>query len=356
MIPVTRPYLPEMDRYIGYIEQCYQNNLLTNNGPLVQELKARLEEYLGVQNLLPVANGTLALQVSYKVLGISGKAITTPFSFAATSSSLVWEGIEPVYADIDPHNLNLSPLKTEGAISPGVSAIVPVHVYGNPCDVKAFDRVAHENDLKVIYDAAHAFGVKLNGESILKWGDAATLSFHATKVFHTIEGGAIVFKKKDDYKRACRLVNFGYEESDVVDVGINAKMSEFHAAMGLCVLDDIDSVFHKRQEVFNRYYDALKDCFEMPIWKDGATHNYAYFPVIFSSEGTLLEIQKRLNEFDIFPKRYFYPSLDTLGYSKSSEKENPISRNKAGRALCLPIYPALPLEVQEVIISTMLSS
>jgi dTDP-4-amino-4,6-dideoxygalactose transaminase len=355
MIPVTRPHLPEMSRYLKYIERCYENNQLTNNGPLVQELKARLEEYLGVQNLLLVANGTLALQIAYKVLGVSGKAITTPFTFVATSSSLRWEGIEPVYADIDAQSLDLSPEKVLEVIDPDVTALVPVHVYGNPCDVEAFDRIAKEHGLKVIYDAAHAFGVRLNGKSILQWGDAATLSFHATKVFHTVEGGAIVFKRKEDYERACQLINFGYEEGEVVDEGINAKMSEFHAAMGLCMLDEIDTVLQQREGVYFRYYEALKDHFEMPAWREGATRNYAYFPVLFPSEDALLKTQERLNEAGIFPRRYFYPSLDTLGYGQP-DGESPISRDRARRVLCLPIYPALPLGVQDRIVSITVSS
>lgn len=355
MIPVTKPHLPEIGRYIRYIERCYQNNQLTNNGPLAQELKARLEEYLGVQNLLLVANGTLALQIAYKVLGVSGKAITTPFTFVATSSSLRWEGIEPVYADIDAQSLDLSPEKVLEVIDPDVTALVPVHVYGNPCDVEAFDRIAKDHDLKIIYDAAHAFGVRLNGKSILQWGDAATLSFHATKVFHTVEGGAIVFKEKEDYERACRLINFGYEGGEVVDEGINAKMSEFHAAMGLCMLDEIDTVLQKREEVYYRYYEALKDHFEMPAWKEGATRNYAYFPVLFPSEDALLKAQERLNEAGIFPRRYFYPSLDALGHDLL-DGENSTSRDRARRVLCLPMYPALPLGVQDKIISMMVSS
>ncbi len=317
-------------------------------------MKARLEEYLGVQNLLLVANGTLALQIAYKVLGVSGKAITTPFTFVATSSSLRWEGIEPVYADIDAQSLDLSPEKTREAIDPEVTALVPVHVYGNPCDVEAFDRIAKDHGLKIIYDAAHAFGVQLNGKSVLQWGDAATLSFHATKVFHTVEGGAIVFKKREDYERACRLINFGYEEGEVVDEGINAKMSEFHAAMGLSMLDEIETVLAKREGVYFRYSEALKDHFEMPAWREGATRNYAYFPVLFPSEEALLKTQERLNEAGIFPRRYFYPSLDARGYGRFDE-ESPISRDRARRVLCLPMYPALPLAVQDRTISMLTS-
>lgn len=355
MIPVTLPYLPEKERYMRYIERCYENHQLTNNGPMVQELKARLEEYLGVQNLLLVANGTLALQIAYKALGITRKAITTPFTFVATSSSLRWEGIEPIYADIDADTLDLSPEKTKKIIDSEVTALVPVHVYGNPCDVEAFDLIAREHDLKIVYDAAHAFGVQFNGKSVLKRGDATTLSFHATKVFHTVEGGAIVFKRHEDYERACRLINFGYEGGEVVDIGINAKMSEFHAAMGLSMLDEIDDVFQKREEVFYRYDEALTEHLEMPRWNEGATRNYAYYPVLFPTEEALLIIQQRLNESGIFPRRYFYPSLDELRYYRS-KKDNPISRDRASRVLCLPMYPELSSETQNKIISILLSS
>ncbi|MBR1368231.1 aminotransferase DegT [Methanocalculus chunghsingensis] len=354
MIPVTRPWLPDKDKYMEYIGRCYENHQLTNNGPLAQELKARLEEYLGVENLLLVANGTLALQIAYKTLGVSGKAITTPFTFVATSSSLRWEGIEPVYADIDEGTLNLSPHKAREAIDPDVTAIVPVHVYGNPCDVEAFDRIAKEHDLKIIYDAAHAFGVRLNGESILKWGDAATLSLHATKVFHTVEGGAIIFKKKEDYDRACRLINFGYEDGEVVDEGINAKMSEFHAAMGLCMLDEIDNIHKNREEVYYRYHESLKDHFEMPVWNEGATRNYAYFPVLFPSEQALLRAQQRLNEAGVYPRRYFYPSLDEVRHCRS-DRYNSISRDRTRRVLCLPMYAKLPFSTQEQVISSLIS-
>lgn len=349
MIPVTRPYLPDQKKYYGYIERCYQNRQLTNNGPLVRELKERLEDYLGVQNLLPVANGTLALQIAYKALGVTGKAITTPFTFVATSSSLEWGGIRPIYADIDADSLNLSPEKVEKAIDPEVSAMVPVHVYGNPCNVEAFDELAYENDLKLVYDAAHAFGVRLNGKSVLRWGDAATLSFHATKVFHTVEGGAIVFREREDYERACRLINFGYEDGEIVDIGINAKMSEFHAAMGLCMLDEMDIVFRGRKEIYEHYQSELHASVEMPQWKEGATRNYAYFPVLFPSEDALVRVQQHLNATDIFPRRYFYPSLDVANGGPDAMCLT--SRGIANRVLCLPMYAELPLKVQNDIIS-----
>ncbi|MDW5562351.1 MAG: DegT/DnrJ/EryC1/StrS family aminotransferase [Methanomassiliicoccus sp.] len=352
MIPVTRPYLPDKDKYLGYVERCYQSNQLTNNGPLVQELKARLEEYLGVRYLLLVANGTLALQIAYQALGVTGKAITTPFTYVATSSSLRWEGISPIYADIDAGTLNLSPDKARKAVEPKVTALVPVHVYGNPCDVEAFEQMADDHDLSVIYDAAHAFGVRLKDRSVLRCGDASVLSFHATKVFHTIEGGAVVFKREEDYEMACRLINFGFDGDRIVDVGINAKMSELHAAMGLTMLDEMDALLEKRREVHERYEDALSGRFEVPRWNEAATRNYAYYPVLLPSEHDLEVTQRRLNEAGIFPRRYFYPSLDTVGYMPPGG-EAPVSRDRACRVLCLPIYPTLAPESQEKVISMM---
>ncbi|MFZ7133442.1 MAG: DegT/DnrJ/EryC1/StrS family aminotransferase [Eubacteriales bacterium] len=353
MIPVTKPYLPDINKYFEYINKCYLNQQLTNNGPLVKELKKRLENHLGVKYLLPVANGTLALQIAYKTLGISEKVITTPFTFIATSSSLQWEGIKPIYADIDPDSLNLSPEKVELALRPDVSAILPVHVYGNPCDVEAFDEIANNNNLKVIYDGAHAFDVRLHGRSVLEWGDASILSFHATKVFHTVEGGAVIFKEQEDYERACRLINFGYEDRKLLDVGINAKMSEFHAAMGLCVLDELDTVYNKRKLIHDVYQNELCSLLQMPKWREGATRNYSYFPVLFSSEYALLRCQKILNEADIYPRRYFYPSLDEI--FKVQDFDCPVSRDIGRRVLCLPTYPSLSQNDQFDIINLICS-
>ena len=246
MIPVTKPYLPSREKLDRYIDGIYERAWLTNNGELVQELTRRLEEYLGVENLLLVANGTLALQIAYRALGVTGRnepteAITTPFTFVATASSLKWEGVEPVFADIDPNTWCLDPTNIEPAITPRTQAIVPVHVFGNACDVDAIDAIAKKHSLKVIYDASHAFGVKYQGESLLKHGDAATLSFHATKLFHTGEGGAIVFKRKEDLERAKKMINFGITGPETVEaLGINAKMNELQAAMGLCVLDEME--------------------------------------------------------------------------------------------------------------------
>jgi dTDP-4-amino-4,6-dideoxygalactose transaminase len=265
MIPVTRPYLPSRKKLDKYIDGIYERQWLTNNGPLVQELTLQLEDYLDVRNLLLVANGTLALQVAYKTLNVSDsefgtlpEAITTPFTFIATASSLKWSGVQPVFADIDPNTWCLNPANIEAVITANTRAIVPVHVFGNTCDVAAINSIAQKHKLKIIYDASHAFGVNYKGESLLNYGDAATLSFHATKLFHTGEGGAIVFKRNEDLARAKEIINFGITGVDrVEELGVNAKMNELQAAMGLCVLDEMEKNIDARAAVWNRYEQAL---------------------------------------------------------------------------------------------------
>jgi dTDP-4-amino-4,6-dideoxygalactose transaminase len=240
MIPVTRPYLPSRERLDKYIDRIYESAWLTNRGPLLQELESRLSEFLDVQHVILVANGSLALQLAYKALELTGEVITTPFTFLATSSTLVWEGLTPVFADISPESLNLDPKKIEALISKKTSAIVPVHVYGNPCDVEAIQSLADKHGLKVIYDAAHAFGVRFKGRSILKYGDVSILSFHATKIFHTIEGGAVVTNDPKIAERLRQLINFGLSGPETIErAGTNAKMNEFEAAMGMAVLDEM---------------------------------------------------------------------------------------------------------------------
>ena len=265
MIPVTKPYLPSRKKLDEYIDGIYERYWLTNDGPLVQELTARLEKYLGVENLLLVSNGTLALQIAYRALGVSGgnldqepEAITTPFTFIATASSMAWDGLKPVFADIDPQTWCLDPHNIEALITPKTRVIVPVHVFGNACDVQTIETVAEKHKLKVIYDACHAFGVKINGRSLLTYGDAATLSFHATKLFHTGEGGAIVFRNRVDLERAKRIINFGIAgPGQIGELGINAKMSELSAAMGLCVLDEIEEIMTARAAIWRFYEKAL---------------------------------------------------------------------------------------------------
>jgi dTDP-4-amino-4,6-dideoxygalactose transaminase len=352
MINVTKTYLPDRAKLDKYIDKIYSTALLTNNGQLVQELTVKLEKYLGVQNLLLVTNGTLALQIAYKVLGVSGQAITTPFSFVATTSSLVWEGIEPIFVDIDPETFCIDPSKIEEAITLETTAIVPVHVFGNACDVEQIENIAQKHGLKTIYDGAHAFGVKYNGRSLLSYGDATILSFHATKLFHTIEGGAIIFKNKKDLERAKLIINFGIEGPDsITELGINAKMNEFQAAMGLCVLDEIEIIRERRAHIWHIYEKELEDCVQLQKRNSYSTNNYSYFPVVLKNEEELLKLKSVLNEKDIYPRRYFYPSLDMLNYITTTQN-NPFSQDIAGRILCLPIFPGLDTKIIKKITDT----
>lgn len=355
MIPVTKPYLPNREKLNQYIDGIYERNWLTNNGPLVQELTQRLESYLGVENLLLVSNGTLALQVAYHALGITAadkpEAITTPFTFIATASSLKWQGVEPVFADINADTWCLDPAKIEDKITANTKAIVPVHVFGNACDVEAIDTIAQKHNLKVIYDAAHAFGVTFKDKSLLAYGDAATLSFHATKLFHSIEGGAIVFKHKEDLERAKKAINFGIVGPEEIDsLGINAKMNEFQAAMGLCVLDELENNLSSRSVVWNTYAEALATQFQLQKIHPDVQYNYAYFPVVFDTAEQATQVLNTLKENDVIARRYFYPSLDTVDYFQIEEHQ-PLSKDIASRILCLPIYSGLIDEQQDVIIS-----
>jgi len=349
MIPVTKPYLPSREKLDRYIDGIYERQWLTNNGSLVQELTRRLEEYLGVENLLLVSNGTLALQIAYRALGISGggapaEAITTPFTFVATASSLKWEGVDPVFVDIDDETWCLDPGLVESAITPRTRAIVPVHVFGNACDVEAIDKLGRQHGLKVVYDASHAFGVTYKGESLLKHGDAATLSFHATKLFHTVEGGAIVFKRKEDLERARKMINFGITGPETIEeIGINAKMNEFQAAMGLCVLDEMEDILQSRKASWSSYEQKLKGRVIRQRWASEATNNHAYFPLVLHSESDVKRVMENLSEESIQARRYFYPSLETVDYLSSAE-EMTISHTVAKRVLCLPLYVGLDVE------------
>ncbi|WP_436917403.1 DegT/DnrJ/EryC1/StrS family aminotransferase [Acinetobacter schindleri] len=352
MIPVVKPYLPNREKLDKYIDGIYERNWLTNNGPLVQELTTRLEDYLGVQNLLLVTNGTLALQVAFKALGINEKvnsgpaeAITTPFSFIATASSLKWEGIDPIFVDIDPDTWCLDPKNIESAITQQTRAIVPVHVFGSPCDVDKIQNIADKYKLKVIYDAAHAFGVEYKGKSVLNYGDASILSFHATKLFHTIEGGAIIFKEKKHLEIAKKIINFGMTNPENIDyVGINAKLNEFNAAMGLCVLDDIHIIKEKRKKNWFIYNSFFEKKAIQQKWKRRSVNNYSYYPVVLKSEKQVLELSEQLLMYNIQARRYFSPSLNTitvLGPSISL----PISQDLSSRILCLPLYADLDVEM-----------
>lgn len=341
MIKVTKTYLPNKDKFQTYVDEIFENGWITNKGPLVRRLEKRLAEYLGVKNVVLVANGTLALEIAYRTLDIKKFAITTPFSFVATTSSLVTNGIKPIYVDIKPETLNIDAEKIEESITPNTSAIVPVHVFGNVCDVKKIKAIADRNGLKVIYDAAHAFGIKYKNESVLKYGDISVLSFHATKLFHTIEGGALIINDDDLVDKARYLINFGIEnEVSIPELGTNAKMNEFEAAMGLCMLDEIEMVMRNRKIIYDRYNVSLSGIVQMPEKNSKATENYSYFPIILKSPSERESVQEALNQNDIFPRRYFYPSLDTLHYIEPKQFM-PNSREISERILCLPIYPEL---------------
>ena len=341
MINVTKTYLPNKEKYQKYVDEIYTNGWITNNGPLVKELEKRLAEYLGVKNIILVANGTAALEIAYRTLDIKGFAITTPFSFVATTSSLVTNGLLPIFADINPHTLNLDHTNIEAKITPHTSAIVPVHVFGNACDVETIDTIAKRHDLKVVYDAAHAFGVQYKGESLLNYGDISTLSFHATKLFHTIEGGALIINDDTLVEKARYLINFGIENPESIpELGTNAKMNEFEAAMGLCMLDEMDKVSQKRKNVYERYQRELEGIVQFQEQNTYSTQNHGYFPIVLKNEAQLLKIQNGLNKKKVFPRRYFYPSLDTLSYIEPKQF-SPISRNISNRILALPIYPEL---------------
>jgi dTDP-4-amino-4,6-dideoxygalactose transaminase len=349
MIPVTKPFLPNREKLNSYLDGIYERQWLTNNGPLVQELTRRLEEYLCIENLLLVSNGTLALQIAFRALGIhqptldgQAEAVTTPFTFIATASSLKWEGIQPVFADIDPKTWCLDPNKIESAITKNTKAIVPVHVFGNACEVDSIDTIAQRHNLKVIYDAAHAFGVTYRGESLLTWGDASTLSFHATKLFHSVEGGAIVFKRKEDLEIAKKIINFGITGPDTIEeLGINAKMNELQAAMGLCVLDEIEKIGKTRRAVTATYDQYLEGAIQKQQIQSELTYNHAYYPVALKNEEQLTRVMYSLRDAGVMTRRYFYPSLESLGFLSKDVKECPESNKLARRILCLPIYSTL---------------
>lgn len=350
MINVTKTYLPNKEKFLKHIDDIFESAWVTNNGAKLQELEKRLAKYLGVKNLILVSNGTVALEIAYRTLDIKDYAITTPFSFVATTSSLVTNGIKPIFVDIDSKTLNIDAEKIEESITPNTSAIVPVHVFGNPCDVEKIDEIAKKHDLKVVYDAAHAFDVKYKDESVLNYGDISTLSFHATKLFHSIEGGALIINDDELVQKARYLINFGIQGPESIpELGTNAKMNEFEAAMGLCVLDEIENIKTQREKVVNIYEKGLKGFVQFQEKNEFSELNNSYFPIILKDEEELLKVQKVLLAENISPRRYFYPSLDTLGYIEPKQY-TPISRDISKRILCLPCYPDLEKEIQLKII------
>lgn len=345
MIPVTKSFLPPIEKYQSYLEGIWQRAHLTNNGPLLLELEEKLKAHLESKHFIFLNNGTSALQLAIKGMKLKGEIITTPFSYVATTSSIVWENCTPVFADIDEKTLNINPAKIEKLITSKTSAILATHVYGIPCNVEAIEKIAKKYKLKVIYDAAHAFGVKYKEKPLVNYGDASTLSFHATKLFHTTEGGAIITNDEQLAHRFSYLRNFGHKgQEDFWGLGINAKNSEFHAAMGLCVLPYIDAIIKKRKELSELYDELLLKgkLIRRPQLPAHTEYNYAYYPVVFENEKILLSVCDSLKADFVYPRRYFYPSLNTVNYVK--KQAAPVSEDISTRVLCLPLYYELETE------------
>lgn len=343
-INVTKPFLPPAEEYAAYLQGIWQREWLTNNGPLVNELELRLKERLALDHLLYVSNGTIALQLAIRALGLVGEIITTPFSYVATTSSIVWERCQPVMVDISTRDLNIDPDLIESAITERTSAILATHVYGNPCDVEKIERIATKHGLRVIYDAAHAFGTTYGGRSLFSYGDVSTASFHATKLFHTIEGGAVVTPSPSLLKKMAEMRNFGHvTPSSFEDVGINGKNSEFHAAMGLCNLKYIDEIISRRKLLSERYDKGLQGCeIRRPVVSEKCEYNHSYYPVVLESESALMEVMELLGQNKVFPRRYFYPSLSELPYVKCASA--PVAEDISRRVMCLPLYHTLSFE------------
>lgn len=346
MIPVTQPFLPPKEEYQQFLDKIWKEKWLTNMGPLSKELEGNLKQYFSVNNLLFLTNGTVALQMAIKALDLKGEIITTPFSFVATTSSIVWEGCTPVFVDIVEQSLNIDVTKIEAAITNRTSAILATHVYGNPCDVEAIDRIARKYNLKVIYDGAHAFGVRVKEKSIFEFGDITTCSLHATKLFHSVEGGFVTTPNPDLLSKLASIRNFGISGYDSFSaLGINGKNSEFHAAMGLANYKYIDAIISKRRAITARYDELLKNKnVQRPLWHKDSENNGAYYAIILESEETLLKTVERLSQNGIGTRRYFFPSLaSSLPYLKPVTM--PITDSISKRVLCLPIYYDLDFDL-----------
>lgn len=345
-IPITKPFLPPKQEYQSYVDGIWEREWLTNDGPLLLELEERLKQRFSVSKVDFVSSGTMALQLAIRALKLDGEIITTPFSYVATSSSIIWEKCRPVYADTDYHSCNIDPESIEKCITKKTSAILATHVFGYPCDVESIQKIAEEHDLRVIYDAAHCFGTKYRGESIFRWGDISATSFHATKIFQTIEGGAVI-SDSEEISSAVRLMrNFGHDGPEkFTGVGINGKNSEFHAAMGLCNLKYIDDVLRVRSEqckLYDRMLDTLPARRPRPL--PGSEPNNSYYPLIFEHQEHMLSVKDALNKNGISPRRYFYPSLSRIGYTE--EQPTPVADSIAKSVLCLPLYHDLPEKEQ----------
>lgn len=341
MINVTKTFLPPIAEYNAQVQRAWDNQWLTNRGELVLELEEKLRNYLSVSNILVTNNGTVPLQIALKLLGKQGEIITTPFSYVATSAAIVWENCTPVFVDIHPDYLTIDETKIEAAITDKTTAILATHVFGNPCHVEAIEGIAKEHNLKVIYDAAHCFGVQYKDKSVFEYGDLNTCSFHATKLFHTGEGGAIFANETDLQHQIFYSHNFGHNGPLAFHgLGINGKMSELQAAMGLAILPYMETILNERKKVVDYYNQQLDFSKLTPLKiRENTQWNYSYYPIIFETEAQLLRVEKKLNDNQIFPRRYFYPSLNTIGYAKGQSM--PVSESIAERILCLPLYAGL---------------
>ncbi len=354
MINVTKTYLPPLNLYIKYLRKIWKNNWVTNDGEFSQKLEAELKKFLGVKNIVLLGNGTLALQLTYKALDLKGEVITTPFSFPATTNSLIWEGIKPVFVDIDPNTFNIDPKEVEKKINKNTSAILAVHVFGNPCDVESLSKIAKKYNLKLIYDAAHVFGVEYKRKSILGWGDASTLSFHAAKTFHTIEGGAVISKNKITRDKIKLLSNHGIKSKDeIVMAGINARMNEFEAVMGLLQLKNYRSRAEKRKKIYDFYASQFRNNPRLKLQslnKNLTYFTYPYFPICFESEKITKKVIGVLLRNTIIPRRYFYPSIHEFSYiDKKYNLKN--SEEISHTILCLPLYEELSMQEASTIVN-----
>lgn len=350
MINVTKSFLPPIEEYEVQLKRIWLNNQLTNRGPLTLELEKKLTDYLSIKNIIITNNGTIPLQIALNKLGLNGEIITTPFSYVATTSSIVWTNCTPVFVDIDKHFLTIDADLIESAITKNTTAILATHVFGNPCDIEKINLIANKYNIKVIYDAAHCFGVKYNNTSIFNYGDISTCSFHATKLFHTGEGGAIFCNDNDLNHELYYRHNFGHKGPyEFHGLGINAKISELQSAMGLCLLPHMNFILKERERVVKFYNEYLNFSKIQSInIRPGTEWNYSYYPVIFESEEITLEILKTLNKIDIYPRRYFYPSLNTLNYVDYQNMTNSESISK--RIVCLPLYVGLEFEDLKIIV------
>lgn len=336
-IYVTKPYMPPEIEFEGYVKKIFERGILTNEGPNVIEFENLMKSYLNCDNFSYVTNGTIALQLALKALDIEGgEIITTPFSYVATTSSILWERCTPVFVDIEPNNFTIDVNKIEAAITPNTKAIMPVHVFGYACDIERIQEIADKHHLKVIYDGAHAFGAKYKGKSLLSYGDITTCSFHATKLFHTIEGGACIAKEKEIAGKLKLMKKFGNQGVEHLTLGINAKQDEFNAAMGLVNFKHLPEIFAVRKHICEMYDSLLSDVVQRPKKQKDLEYNYAYYPVVFKSEDELMAVLSALNAQNIYPRRYFYPSLNNLQYLKVITS-CPVSEDLSKRIICLPL-------------------